>query len=365
MRTGATTVPAVPAVRVSRRSQLAALSVAMLRGFFRDRITIFLTFLFPLMFLVVFGLIFGSQATDSIRMGVVGDGAVLDQLPEGIVDIQRYDTLAEAQEAVRRGDIPAVVSQEGGAISLDYSAADQVRSGTIQSIVGAVVGQANQSAAGQPPQFALYAQQVEADALQPIQFITPGIMSWGVATSAAFGASLTLVAWRRRQVLRRVRLSPTPVWAVLAARIGLSLSVAVGQATVFVLVALLPIFGLRLSGTWWLALPVLVAGTLAFLAVGLLVGAVSRTEEAASAMANFIVLPMAFLSGTFFDIRAAPLWMQTLSQAMPLRHMNDGMLDVMVRGLGAGAIVAPVTILLGFAVVVSAIALRLFRWDSI
>lgn len=357
--------PGAPAVRVSRGSQLGALSAAMLRGFLRDRITIFFTFLFPLMFLVVFGLIFGSQATASIRIGVVGHGAVLDQLPAGIVDIERYDTLEEAQEAVRRGDIPAVVSQDGSAVTLDYSAADQVRSGTIQSIVGAVVGQANQSAAGEPPQFALTAQQVEAETLQPIQFITPGIMSWGVATSAAFGASLTLVAWRRRQVLRRVRLSPTPVWIVLGARVGLSLSVAVGQAAVFVLVALLPIFGLRLSESWWLAFPVLVAGTLAFLAVGLLVGAVSKTEEAASALANFIVLPMAFLSGTFFDIRAAPPWMQTLSQAMPLRHMNDGMLDVMVRGQGAGAIVAPVTVLLAFALAVSVLALRLFRWDSI
>ena len=356
---------APPAARVSRWGQLGTLTLAMLRGFFRDRITIFFTFLFPLMFLVVFGLVFGSQATQSIRIGVVGEGTVLDQLPEGIVDIEHYDTLEEAQEAVRRGDIPAVVSQDGSEVKLDYSAVDQVRSGTIQSIVGAVVGQANQSAAGEAPQFALTTQQVEANVLQPIQFITPGIMSWGVATSAAFGASLTLVAWRRRQVLRRVRLSPTPVWVVLGARVGLSLLVAVVQATVFVLVALLPIFGLRLSGSWWLALPVLVAGTLAFLAVGLLVGAVSKTEEAASALANFIVLPMAFLSGTFFDIRAAPTWMQTLSQVMPLRHMNDGMLDVMVRGLGAGAIVWPAAILLGFALVVSTLALRLFRWDSI
>ena len=336
----------------------------MLRGFFRDRITIFFTFLFPLMFLVVFGLIFGSSATESVRIGVVGDGPVLAQLPEGIVDIVRYDTLEEAQEAVRRGDIPAVVSQDGSEVTLDYSAADQVRSGTIRSIIGAVVGQANQTAAGEPPEYALNVQQVEADSLQPIQFITPGIMSWGVATSAAFGAGLTLVVWRRKQVLRRVRLSPTPVWTVLAARVGLSLLVAVGQATVFVLVALLPTFGLQLSGSWWLAVPVLLAGTLAFLAVGLLVGAVSKTEEAASALANFIVLPMAFLSGTFFDIRAAPDWMQDFSQVMPLRHMNDGMLDVMVRGLGPEAIVAPVALLLGFAVVVSALALRLFRWDA-
>lgn len=347
----------------SRSSQLRTLSLAMLRGFFRDRITIFITFLFPLMFLVVFGLVFGSDATQNVRIGVVGE-TLLDGLPEGSVDIQRYATLEEAQQAVRDGDIPAVLVQDGTELSLDYSVADQARAGTIQTIVDSVVGQANQAATGAPPEYTLSSQQVESQTLQPIQFITPGIMSWGVATSAAFGAGLTLVVWRRKQLLRRVRLSPTPVWTVLGARVGLSLLVALVQATVFVLVALLPVFGLELSGSWWLALPVLLAGTLAFLAVGLLVGAVAKTEEAASALANFVVLPMAFLSGTFFDIRATPPWMQTLSQAMPLRHMNDGLLDVMVRGLGASAVVAPIGILLGFTLVVTGLALRLFRWDA-
>jgi ABC-2 type transport system permease protein len=130
-------------------------------------------------------------------------------------------------------------------------------------------------------------------------------------------------------------------------------------------VASTPAFGLKLSGYWYLALPLLVLGTLAFFSIGMLVGAFCKTEEAASGAANILVLPMSFLSGTFFPIENAPGWLQAVSKALPLRHMNDGMLDVMVRGLGVGAIVAPVGILLGFAAVVSAIALRSFRWDSI
>ena len=103
-----------PAAKISRLGQLGTLTMAMLRGFFRDRITIFFTFLFPLMFLVVFGLIFGSSATESVRIGVVGDGPVLAAAARGHRRHRpRYDTLEEAQEAVRRGDIPAVVSQDG------------------------------------------------------------------------------------------------------------------------------------------------------------------------------------------------------------------------------------------------------------
>ena len=83
-----------------------------------------------------------------------------------------------------------------------------------------------------------------------------------------------------------------------------------------------------------MAIPLLVAGTLAFLAIGLLAGAVAKTPEGAVNLANFIVLPMAFLSGSFFPLEGAPGWLQTVSKAFPLRHLNEGMLDVMVRGAG-------------------------------
>jgi len=111
-------------------------------------------------------------------------------------------------------------------------------------------------------------------------------------------------------------------------------------------------------------LPVLVCGTLSFLSIGLLVGSIAKTEEAASAMANFIVLPMAFLSGTFFDILAAPAWLRAISQAFPLRHMNDAMIDVLARNQGLGAVVGPCLILLAFAAVLTAVATRFFRWDD-
>jgi ABC-2 type transport system permease protein len=186
-----------------------------------------------------------------------------------------------------------------------------------------------------------------------------------VATSAAFGAALTLVSWRKKQLLRRIRLSPVPVWGVVGARIGVSLVTALVQAALFIGIAVLPPFGLQLSGSWWLAVPLLLVGTLSFLSIGLLVGAVAKTEESASAMANFVVLPMAFLSGTFFDISQAPAWLQAFSKVLPLRHMNDGMLDVLVRGKGAGALVVPIAVLLGFAVVIAFIATRIFDWDDV
>jgi len=205
---------------------------------------------------------------------------------------------------------------------------------------------------------------VEDASLKAIQFLTPGILSWGVATSAVFGTAAALVSWRSKQVLRRIRLAPVRPLTVLSSRLLVSIVVSVLQAALFVAVAATPVFGLTLGGQWWLAVPLLVVGTLAFFSVGVLVGSFTKTPEAATAVANLLVLPMAFLSGTFFNIDNAPRWLQVVSKALPLRHMNDGMLDVLVRGKGVGALVTPVAVLLGFTVVVGFLASRLFSWED-
>jgi ABC-2 type transport system permease protein len=358
--------PVQSAVRATPSAwmQLRTLAVAMLRGFFRDRTALFFTFFFPLMFLVVFGLIFNNATTSATPVAVAGSGPIIDQLPGDVLEPQRFTTEAQAVAKVRNGDLPAALIEDGDRLTLRFAASDTVKAAQIQGIVQAVVGQANIAASGRPPRFSLQAQRVEDASLKAIQFLTPGILSWGVATSAAFGAALTLVSWRRKQLLRRVRLSPAQVWTVVGARVGVSLVVALVQAAVFITLALTPPFGLRLTADWWLSIPLLILGTLSFLSIGLLVGAIAKTEEAASAMANFVVLPMAFLSGTFFDITQAPPWLQGVSKVFPLRWMNDGMLDVLGRGKGPSTILAPSAVLLGFAVVVGLIATRVFRWDD-
>jgi len=114
-----------------------------------------------------------------------------------------------------------------------------------------------------------------------------------------------------------------------------------------------------------MAVPLVACATLCFMALGLLAGAVTKTAEGAVNMANFLVLPMAFLSGSFFPLEGAPPWLQVVSKAMPLRHLNDAMLDVMVRGAGPSSALATMVILLTFAAVMTLVAARLFRWDTV
>lgn len=347
-----------------------ALALAQGKAFLRDKQMLFWTIAFPLLFLVLFGGLFGSTGTAKSKLVQVGPVAIFDQLPDepraaldGVFTITKSDDRAAALEQVRKGDQDGMVEMSGATVSLTYSQADQVRAATVLGTINAFVGQANLAVTGAPPAFTLHTEQVEDASLKAIQYVTPGLLAWAIAMSATFGASITLVEWRKSMLLRRLRLSPMPTSTLVSSRTVVSLSVALGQTVLFLAVGM-GIFGLRLTGSWWAAIPLLLCGTLCFMAIGLLVGAVSRTPEGASLLANLIILPMAFLSGTFIPLEIAPDWMRALAHVLPMGYLTEGLSAVMVRGQPPSAVVVPMVVLLGFTVVFAGLATRLLRWDA-
>jgi ABC-2 type transport system permease protein len=245
--------------------RLRALSLAVTRAYVRDKVTLFFTFAFPLIFLVVFGLAFGGQA--------IGGGRVID-------------------------------------------------------------------------------------------YTAPGVMAWAVGNAALFGVAYTLMHWRGSDLLRLIRLTPTPLSAVIVSRFLPAVAIALVQAVFFLGIAALPVFGLHVAATTPLALPVLLAGVTAFFALGVLVGTHAGSPEAIAAISNCIMLPMAFLSGTFYPISESPKWMQDISRVLPLRYLIDGIAaQLSGNGTPGGALVAT-GVLLAFAAVFCALAARTFRWSG-
>jgi ABC-2 type transport system permease protein len=345
-----------------------AIAVAIVKGFVRDKMSMFFAVVFPLMFLVLFGGVF-NYSTSKIDMIEVGHAAFFNQLSPGAEQAFRdtfkvtHDDLAGAVSTVRKGDADVAVEMKGNTLVAHYTQTDQVKAATTQGTLSAFVDGANQDASGTPPRYVLHTERVEDKSLKTIQFVTPGLLGWAVAMSAAFGAAATLQGWRNSKLLRRLQLSPVPAGSVVAARVVVTVAIALVQMIIFIGLGMLA-FGLQLTGSWWMAVPLLISGTLAFMSLGLLAGSLAKTQEGAVNLANFFVLPMAFLSGSFFPLDGSPTWLQYTSEALPLRHLNDGMLDVMVRGQGPGAALVPIGILLGFAIVVTAISVRLFRWEG-
>jgi ABC-2 type transport system permease protein len=351
-------------------SAYRSLARAMLRGFLRDRGSLIFTVALPVLFLVLLGSIYKGTSAPRVKVAEIGRVPLLDQAVRSgqlraVLKVSRAASQASALQKVRQGDVDAAVSQQGSRLILHYSIADQVTSGVVRALFSSLVQAANQEATGRPPAFTLATAQVEDTSLKPIQYLAPGLLAWAIASGATFGAAITLVSWRQKKLLRRLRLTPASTGAIAAARITVSLLIALVQLAVFLLIATTPYFGLRLTHWWWMAIPIVIAGALTFLSIGLLAGSITKTEQAATALANLIILPMAFLGGAFVPLAFAPAWIQKVSYLMPLRYLVTGTADVMARGDGPSAAVLPVVVLLGIAAVLTLVAVRLFRWDEI
>lgn len=350
--------------------KLASLSRAMFLGFVRDRAAVVFSILLPVLFLLFFGTIYKNTSAPKISLLTIGQVSLIRQAqaadPAGLVKIVTVTagtSLPAALADVRKGKDDGVLEQHGNTLVLRYSIADPTKAGIVQSVVSSIVQAANQ--AGRPPTYTLTASQVQDKTLKGIQYVTPGLLAWALASGAAFGSSITLVTWRQNKLLRRLRLAPVGTGQIVAARIGISVVIGLVQMAVFLGIATLPYFGLKLTYAWYMAIPLVVCGILAFMSIGLLVGAMAKTQQAASSIVNLVILPMAFLGGAFLPLDFAPTWVRDASYAMPLSYLVNAMQDVMARGEGPAAALPAIGILLGFTLVLCLVAVRVFRWDDV
>ncbi|GAA2503754.1 MULTISPECIES: ABC transporter permease [Actinomycetes] len=197
-----------------------------------------------------------------------------------------------------------------------------------------------------------------------INYTAPGVLSWGVGNACVFSVGFALMQWRRDDLLRLIWRTPTPLRSLIASRWTLALGVAAAQTVLFTAVALLPFFGLELNGPWWTGIPLLVLGVTAFLAMGLVVGSLANTPESVAAIANLVMVPMAFLSGSFFPDDLMPSWLRTVAKVLPLHYLNDGLTDAMGGRGDLGDIGLDCVGLIVFALIFGLIATRIFRWSN-
>ncbi|WP_205326270.1 ABC transporter permease [Glycomyces sp. YM15] len=360
----------VRAERAERSGSRAYLSLfkALGRGWIRDRSQIFFTILLPLMFMVLLASVFGSGDTAASRIVAVGDVAVLDGAdPDAFTVVEAFD-LDEALAMMRDGDADAAVVQDGATVRIYPSATNSTSGAIAEGKLSALVDDVNvevlSAAAPGEPVLETEVEEADGGALRPIQYLAPGILAWGVAISGVFGAAGTIVDWKRDKLLRRLRLTPASVRTFLGAKVSVNLVVAVGQTAVFLAVAALG-FGLQLSAWTWFAVPLVLLGTLAFLAIGVVIGGIAQTSPAAAGLSNLVTMPMAFVSGAFYPLALSPEWVQAISYLSPMRYLNEALQSVVVYGEPPSAVLPQIGFLAAFAAIVALVSWKTFKFDEL
>jgi ABC-2 type transport system permease protein len=194
------------------------------------------------------------------------------------------------------------------------------------------------------------------------QALLAGLIGYGAANTAFAGLAITLVIRRENAVLKRLRGTPLPARVYVAAVLGSTLLVFSLQTVVLFLIGA-GAYGTPGPPRLGSLVLLIVFGAVAFAALGVATAAVIRSAEGASAVVNVILLPMAFLTGSFGPTRHFPAFLRAIGDVLPLKYFIDLVNAVYLHGHAFWSRPAAIAILAGWGAAGAAYAAMRFRWE--
>ena len=365
-----------------------SVTIASLKMYFRNRQAIFWSLFFPLLIMVIFGLL-DFDRYNPPRVGVVdlaeneASAALIAGLrstgENEVVDISTGSGAAMRRE-LDDGDLHAVVEipegfgQPGAAstVRVLYDSNRPQESGVTINVVGEVLDRVFVELAQVPAEYRVENRfRIEPEAVAGqgqgySGFLVPGVVALSIMQLGIFGVAFTLVRYRAQGVLRRLKATPIDPAHFLAGQVVTRVIIAVLQAALLFGVGALVLdvtIGRNNPAAWLLLLLLSVLGATLFISLGLAVSGVAKNEDTAAPLTNIIAMPMMFLSGVFFPRDAMPEFLAGITQYMPLTYVNEALRAVVNNGAGVASL-GPQLLGMGvWAIITFVLAIRMFRWE--
>jgi ABC-2 type transport system permease protein len=360
------------------KAYLAFLS-AITKQFYRDRMALFWMLAFPILFVLLFGFVFGGSDELHFRLGVVapsGDPvaagliAGLEELP--LVDMSRGE-LAGELAALKEGKLDGVLvlpqgltaalsRGEPAQVELYYDAAQGNTAQILISVVDQFLAEAERRRSGVERRLVLVKKPIQAREFRPIDYMLPGVVAMAIMQLGLFGVAASLLQLRERKVLRRFWAAPVPRTAFIGAQVTQRLGIALLQTGIITVVGHFA-FSVPVLGTPALMAGVVILGALAFVSLGYLIASVSRTVEAGSAFIQVVNFPMMFLSGIFWPVEWMPGFLRPVIYALPLTYLGDALRQTMVHASPMFPLWVDLAVLGAWLSLCGLFSVWLFKWE--
>ena len=359
-------------------STLLRLTIAEMKGLVRDRAALFWTFFFPVMFVLLFGVLFSGSGDSKVAVGFVDqDNSIASR---GIHDAfagvpllsLQTGSLEDEKAAMQRGDVSAVIVIPQGtqaaiaaktpvAIQLYTDPSKTQTTQVVQGVATQIANGFNLRLAGGSTILEVEQLTLSSTNISQVAYLVPSILAMALMQLGVF-AAVPLVQQREKGILKRLGATPLARWKLIVSNILLRLIVAVVD-TVLILGIGLAVFNVGIGGNILLGVGFVLLGASAFLAIGFMLASFLSTEEQASGVVQVVQMPLMFLSGIFFPFEFMPEFLRTVARFLPLTYLGDGLRQVMVNGTQIAPLWMDAAILAGWLVVCLAVAARSFRWE--
>ena len=360
-----------------------AVFVARYKQFVRNRGALFFSFLFPIIFILLFGWAFQNMNTQTFKVGLSDEGSpqTTSYITQGLESVviqnnqKEFKTqsgnLADLLSALKNGSLDAVIvipngmdtlsPGQSGAIQVYYDASLMENQQTLIPAIYQVINAIDQQLGGYTPLISVQQKSVQSHQLRYIDFLLPGVLGMTLMFIGVQGG-LPIIQQRQAHIIKRLGCTPLRRSMLVLGDVVFRMIVVLLSAALIILVGRL-VFNVRMVGNWLSLCGITLLGSLVLVNLGYVIAAFVKTQESAMPVVQMVNLPMMILSGTFFPIANMPAFIEPLVKILPLTYLNDALRQIMVAGTPLYSMTTDIIVLAAWAVVTLAVTIRFFRWD--
>jgi ABC-2 type transport system permease protein len=353
------------------------------KRFFRDKLAIFFTVGFPLIFLFVFGGLNSGNKDLNFNIALINESQtsfaqdfVKKAEEGGVLKVNKeVTTLDAAKDKMSRSELDAAIvlpkdfgqTGEGqqtpsGQARVIYTQNNEQSGQALSSILDAQFKAINQQFVNAPVPFTVSSEKLNEKSLSAFDYTFAGLLGFAIIGMGIFGPVNVFPELKKMGILRRLSTTPLRVWQYfLATMIGQAVIGLLALAVMFAVA--ISVFKLQVVGNYFELAFFLVFGIVMILGIGLALGGWARNERQAAPLSNIVVFPMMFLSGTFFPRFIMPEWLQNVSALLPLTPVIDGIRLITTEGKHLIDILPQIGLIGAWMIVIYIIAFKVFRWE--
>jgi ABC-2 type transport system permease protein len=363
------------------RNALRAFMVKEFRHILRDRQTLTILLMLPLVQVILFGYALRSDVRD-IRMAVIDptpDHATLE-LQSRFLSTNRFRIITTSQTPdvieplFRRGraDVALVFDPdfashlrgtEPARLLIAVDASDPNAGTTYLSYARAVISsyQAELSAQNRQVRIVTETRMRFNPTLESVNLFVPGLIALVLVLVSALMTAISLSREKERGTMEVLLVSPLRPQQIIVGKVLPYLALAFANVLTALLAAW-AVFHVPFRGSVVLLLAESILYTLVSLALGVLVAARTSSQRAAMLTAALVtMLPNALLSGMIFPIASMPTWLVPFTYIAPARWFIVIARGIMLKGVGLTILWRETLMLSLMATLLLAAAMRSFK----
>jgi ABC-2 type transport system permease protein len=369
-------------MKYSQVRAMWAITKASFKSITRSPSAVVFGFVFPFVFILVFGFIGNGSNQQRFKVVLENGSDTSNKLYQALkksdeIKFVSFSTpeamLLQQQKGNIAGKITIKKSIDGAtpySIHMTSTSSSNDKWPQLKSLIEVKINQVSNTEYKGRPSYAGFEFDYRKDITEireykTIDFILPGQLGFSLLSSGVFGVAFMFYNLRSLLVLKRFFATPINRSFIILGE-GLSRVIFQMITAVVIIGAGYLFFGFTLVNGWMTFIEMLILsfmGLVLFMGLGFIVSGLATSDSIIPPLANLITLPQFLLGGTFFSIDNFPKWLQPISRALPLTHLNQAMRSVAFEGNNLWDVRAEIGILLLWTIGTYIVATKVFKWE--